>query len=414
MADSRLTNSGLDSPGDSWLTTAGGERPNPHRQLPLFRVAKSCLKMWPHIRINTRNIIILFFAMCILYLLHSVSTPARLRRIPIVSSISMAHVPEEVDPFQINLKQLLIACIQASEAGGQHVYNVRKPKSGDSAMDVRAKEGGKGEGPSLVTKGDLASHRVIVHGLSATFTGLQVISEENHQEDEADNEEEIVKPFHLTHEPILFSEEISSLPADLHVPLKQLTIWVDPLDATQEYAESLEDESLLKYVTVMICIAMNSRPIIGIIHKPFEHKTFWAWDGVGMSDSLRELVLLSANSTDTSKPKIIVSRSHAGSVEQFLKSRLGENIQVTQAGGAGYKTLQVVSGASSAYVHKSIIKKWDICAPHAIIESLNGKMTTLTGGSISYSAEDAVVNSGGLIAATSNELHALLVEKLKT
>ena len=369
--------------------------------------------MWPHIRINTRNLVILCFAAAIIYLLHSVSTPSRLRRIPIVSSISMAHVPEEVDPFQINLKQLLVACIQASEAGGQQVYQIRKPKSGQNKLNIRTKEGEKGEEPSLVTKGDLASHRVIVHGLSATFTGLQVISEENHQEDENENEEEIVKPFHLTHEPILLSQEISSLPVDLHVPLKQLTIWVDPLDATQEYAESIHDESLLKYVTVMVCIAMNSRPIIGIIHKPFEHKTYWAWDGIGMSDSLRELVLLSGNSSDSSKPTIIVSRSHAGSVEQFLKTRLGSNIEVTQAGGSGYKILQVVSGASNAYVHQSYINKWDICAPHAIIESLNGKMTRLSGDTISYSAEDAVLNSGGLIATTSDELHAILLEKLK-
>lgn len=372
--------------------------------------------MWPHLKLNTRNLTILCFGLFILYLLHSISTPGQLRRIPIVSSISMVHMPEEVDPFQINLKQLLVACIQASEAGGQQVYNIRKPKSGnDNQLDIRSKKGENGEKSSLVTKGDLASHRVIVHGLSATFTGLQVISEENHHEDADENEDEIVKPFHLSHDRMFFSEDISSLPPDLQVPLKQLTIWVDPLDATQEYAESINDESLLKYVTVMICIAMNSRPIIGIIHKPFEHKTYWAWEGIGMSDSLRNLFLLSANSTiDPSNPKIIVSRSHGGSIEQYLKSNIGPNVKVTQAGGAGYKILQVVSGASNAYVHTNIIKKWDICAPNAIIESVSGKMTTLKGDVISYSAEDAVVNQGGLIAASSDKLHSVLLSKLKT
>lgn len=368
--------------------------------------------MWPHLRINIRNLTILCFGCTVLYILHSVSSPTQLRRIPIVSSISLAHVPEELDPFQVNLKQLLIACIQASEAGGKKVYDIHRAVSGDKKLEMHTKTGEKGEEPSIVTKGDLASHQVIVHGLSATFTGLQVISEENHHEDALEDDGEIVKPFHLNHEPQFYSEDITSLPVDLHVPLKQITVWVDPLDATQEYSESIADQSLLKYVTVMVCIAINSKPVIGIIHKPFQHQTYWAWDDVGMSDSLTRLFSLSGNSSDSSNAKVIVSRSHAGSIVDVVKSTLGSNVQVTQAGGAGYKVLQVVSGASDVYVHNGIIKKWDICAPNAIINSLGGKFTTLKGDDVSYSAEDAVVSSGGVLATTSHVLHSKLVGRL--
>lgn len=369
--------------------------------------------MWPHLRINVRNVTILFFGCTVLYFLHSWSSPTQLRRMPIVSSISLAHVPEELDPFQVNLKQLLVACIQASEAGGKKVYEIHNAISKDKKLEMHTKSGENGEQPSIVTQGDLASHQVIVHGLSATFTGLQVISEENHHGDITEDEGEIIKPFHLNHEPMFYSEDINSLPVDLHVPLKQLTVWVDPLDATQEYSESVNDKTLLKYVTVMVCIAINAKPVIGIIHKPFEDETYWAWDGVGMSESLTRLFSISANSSDSSTAKIIVSRSHAGSIVNVIKSRLDSNVQVIQAGGAGYKVLQVVSGASDAYVHNGIIKKWDICAPNAIINSLSGKFTTLKGDYISYSAEDAVVSSGGVIATTSHVLHSKLVGKLK-
>lgn len=32
-------------------------------------------------------------------------------------------------------------------------------------------------------------------------------------------------------------------------------------------------EDLREYVTVMICVAVNGQPTIGVIHKPFEQKT---------------------------------------------------------------------------------------------------------------------------------------------
>lgn len=48
-------------------------------------------------------------------------------------------------------------------------------------------------------------------------------------------------------------------------------------------------ENLLDYVTTMVCIAVKGEPVLGVIHKPFEKKTYWAWVGQGMAEELLEI-----------------------------------------------------------------------------------------------------------------------------
>lgn len=48
-------------------------------------------------------------------------------------------------------------------------------------------------------------------------------------------------------------------------------------------------ENLLDYVTTMVCIAVKGEPVLGVIHKPFAGKTYWAWVGQGMAEELLEI-----------------------------------------------------------------------------------------------------------------------------
>lgn len=62
-------------------------------------------------------------------------------------------------------------------------------------------------------------------------------------------------------------------------------------------------------------------------------------------------------------------------------------------------------------MHKTVIKKWDLCSGNAILNSLGGKMTDFKGNELSYIDDGNYVQSAGLLATMSN--HETYVEKLK-
>lgn len=163
-------------------------------------------------------------------------------------------------------------------------------------------------------------------------------------------------------------------------------------------------ESLFQFVTTMVCVAIRGEPVIGIIHNPFSQKTFWAWKETAVSNTLRKVYEEPINRMAAVKnPKIIVSRSHTGEVKTMLKGAFGDHTPITTAGGAGYKVLEVVFGNATNYVHLTNIKKWDLCAGHAILSALKGQMTTLKNEPITYDRNpDTFVNTEGVIASLRN------------
>ena len=52
------------------------------------------------------------------------------------------------------------------------------------------------------------------------------------------------------------------------------------MDGTQEYTEGGTDPDLLKYVTVMLCIVVDGKPIAGVIHEPYATDTKTGTQGV--------------------------------------------------------------------------------------------------------------------------------------
>ncbi|XP_046543444.1 inositol monophosphatase 3-like [Haliotis rubra] len=303
---------------------------------------------------------------------------------------------------RISMKELLSVSVELARRGGSRVKAIVEEKKGlEAEVKGKTKEGEN----EMLTQGDLQSHKAIFYGFEKAFPGLRVMSEEHDTE-----------PVDLTTIPNVNKElkEVTDIvQSDQSIPMNSIAIWIDPLDATQEYTEGLNE-----YVTTMVCVVVNGEPRIGVIHRPFSDETVWAWVGYGHSENLKKAEKAETETGGSKRKKIIVSRSHKGTVEDVAREAFGEDTEVIGAGGAGYKTLEVIKGKVNAYTHVTLIKKWDICAGNAIISAMDGKMTTLEGNIIDYSPFNDYKNDKGLLATLYDHFDYLeklapVVEKFK-
>ena len=313
------------------------------------------------------------------------------------SSNTDPRLRNQSDKSKVDLKELLSVAIAVAEAGGREVVAVRNEADIGESSKGKTREGAN----DPKTDGDMRSHVQMYYGLKKRFPNIEIISEEH---DEKDIDLSKIST------PSDDDAEVMELLADVsaEVDASDVAVWIDPLDATQEYTENLK-----QYVTTMVCVAVAGVPTLGIIHKPFEESTAWGFSSQKIvSRSVKTDADNNKESQDLSQAKIIVSRSHKGEVETVAKEAFGEGTVVTPAGGAGYKTWEVVKGFQDAYVHTTLIKKWDICAGAAILNALGGKMTTLQGETIDFGRADQEKNEGGLLATMHH--HDYFLDKLKT
>lgn len=142
-----------------------------------------------------------------------------------------------------------------------------------------------------ITLADVNSHCSIAYSLWRIFPKLNLISEEDVQEKNCPTD---IDFFDL--DPSVLGKQ--ELP-DVNVPIQDLTLWIDPLDATKEYTEKL-----FKYVSVMICVAdKKGDAIAGVVYFPFSNVVYWAWKGHGMSENLLNVKAVSKFVTEFSNLK---------------------------------------------------------------------------------------------------------------
>ncbi|VDK83692.1 unnamed protein product [Onchocerca ochengi] len=290
------------------------------------------------------------------------------------------HFPDVV----VDLHDLLSYVLLATELGGRAILDVN-----DEQKLKVLKKGETDVGkPELLTRADLLSNQLIIDVLKR-YPGLRVISEEKEEKLSAVDYEK-----YQSQQQELYTnvKTVTDLFPSRKYLLSKLAVWVDPLDATQEFTEGL-----FEYVSVMICVSLNDMPIFGVIYRPFTGEKVYGLNEFGIvkgnGDKWNPMVL------KNSSKLIMVSRSHAGNIRELALKTFFANFTVEAAGGSGYKSLRLLNGTGQLYVHKTAIKKWDTCAGDALLRSIGGLMLDFNGDMLSYDPNGDYVLRNGLIAA---------------
>ncbi|CAG0878540.1 unnamed protein product [Darwinula stevensoni] len=286
----------------------------------------------------------------------------------------------------------LMACsIGAANKAGSIIRDVSRKS--DFGVVEKAKD-------DLQTEADRSSQRCIVASLKHSFPDLTVIGEEeglNMDLTEIPSDWIVSPSPHLQHFQDLNCPENWAC-----LQPSEVVVWVDPMDGTSEFTEGLLD-----MVTVLIGVSHGGRAIGGVIHQPFfssEGRTVWALEGLPIFPPIGKIGSRPPGSRDLTTTRSHRSKVGSDCIEAFKPSN------IVRSGGAGNKVLMVVEGKVDAYVYASTgTKKWDTCAPEAILRAAGGILTDIHGSPLPYDRDAQHMNARGILASRSLELHEELL-----
>lgn len=247
------------------------------------------------------------------------------------------------------------------------------------------------------TEADRLSEKCIVGSLRHRFPNIAVIGEENISYNDLPTELLV----HDSDDSVL---KLQCPVEYLSTPEKDFVIWVDPLDGTGDFTRGL-----LEHVTVLIGIAIRGVPVAGVMHQPYYEKTnqrtLWGIVGCGTGGFTPVL--------PPDDQLIIVTTSSHYNRRTKKSLDILKPTNVIRVGGAGFKILLLLEGKAHSYIYvREGCKRWDTCAPEAILRAVGGKLTDVYGNSYDYGQSVNPMNSNGIFATTQNTDHGGLLQKL--
>ena len=239
-----------------------------------------------------------------------------------------------VSPVTVSAEQLVAL---AREAG---LATLAYYQSDDLGVEAKADD-------SPLTKADLASHELIMAGLTALTPDIPVQSEEGNSGD-----------------------------LDGHVQAGGRYWLVDPLDGTKEFIKGRSD------YTINIALIDGHQPVAGFIYAPVL-KTSW-WTDLAGSSAFRQIdngpiEQITAGRNADEGLYVVSSKSHAN--EEALAEFLGgKPIAQSILAGSSLKFCRVAEGSADLYPRFGPTMEWDTGAGHAIAKAAGADVIDLTTG----------------------------------
>ncbi len=236
-------------------------------------------------------------------------------------------------------------------------------------------EVGRKEGDEPVTVADLESSQHIVSGLRAAFPDDAVVSEEL---------------------------------ADDGSRLRTRRVWyVDPIDGTKNFIRGLSS------YCVMIGLAIDHRPVLGVLFQPNHQSLICACAGQGSFVSyegqLRRLHV--SQHVRPEDARLLTSSSNPPPDRDQIEAVLGLDAR-ERIGSIGLKLAAIALGATDLYVNPAThCSSWDTCAPQVVLEEAGGVMSDMFGAPLSYDSPSTLHHDRGLVASN-GQMHASAVARL--
>lgn len=294
---------------------------------------------------------------------------------------------------------LIIRLVSASVAIANRAGSIIRKIMKDGSLNI-VQKGGEGIFDPQ-TEADRRAQHCIVASLMTRFPGITVIGEEELEKEKIEDRQIEMGD----------SQEVLGVqcpPQYQDIDLKDVVVWVDPVDGTTEYTQGYLD-----HVTVLIGVAVKGVAVGGVIHQPYfnyktspveeQGRTMWGILGLGG---------FGFEHKESSKRVITTTRSHLTEDVQKTIDAMKPD-EILRVGGAGHKVILLLEGRASAYVFASLgCKKWDTCAPEAILHAVGGKLTDCHNNSYVYHKDVEHRNTGGVVAAYSN--HDFYIQRVPT
>ena len=211
-------------------------------------------------------------------------------------------------------------------------------------------------------------------------------------------------------EAIIAEESVPSGEGEIARLVAEPRVWfVDPLDGTREFADRNGE------FAVMIGLAVGGRAELGVVVMPTTGEAFAGRVGEGgafvpafLEDAAGARRPLRVSSVaDPRDATIVVSRSHLPASATPVIERLGIT-RVVPCGSVGVKVARIVTTAADLYIHGGGgAKRWDTCAPEAILIAAGGRFADLQGARTDYASPD-LVQSTGILASNAALYDAVL------
>lgn len=225
-----------------------------------------------------------------------------------------------------------------SQAELQQIVTIAK-QAGNAIMDVYAQTDLQVEikqDDSPVTAADIASHNVIIKGLTSHFTDIPVMSEED---------------------------------ANISWATRKQwqTYWlIDPLDGTKEFIKRNGE------FTVNIALIHQGQAIAGVVYAPVLGKCYSGIVGnVAWLEHNGQISRLDISQRSILPiPVVVGSRSHISPDVAAYLHTVGEHQMLSV--GSSLKFCMVAEGQADVYPRLGLTSEWDTAAAQAVLESAGG------------------------------------------